>query len=148
MEKYDGFVNLHVHSDASLLDGLCKIDELVKFAKANKVLVGVAPTYLCLETVKKKAKGMIIAAQNCHFEDCSSMLLQMKIAPHKICSGTLWQMQPQHPIILQKPENRATFPEKGNQKPRHSHTRRKWDWGTSIPHAGHTAERSPPGAKD
>ena len=43
--------------------------ELVKFAKANKVLVGVATTYLCLETVKKKAKGMIVAAQNCHFED-------------------------------------------------------------------------------
>ena len=33
MEKYDGFVNLHVHSDASLLDGFCKIDELVKRVK-------------------------------------------------------------------------------------------------------------------
>lgn len=33
MENYDGFVNLHVHSDASLLDGFCKIDELIKRVK-------------------------------------------------------------------------------------------------------------------
>lgn len=32
-ETFDKFVNLHVHSDASLLDGFCKIDDLIKRVK-------------------------------------------------------------------------------------------------------------------
>ena len=43
--------------------------ELVKFAEEHNVLVGVAPTYLCLDAVKNNVSGMIVAAQNCHFED-------------------------------------------------------------------------------
>lgn len=43
--------------------------ELVKFAEAHNVLVGVAPTYLGLDAVKSNSKGLIVAAQNCHFED-------------------------------------------------------------------------------
>jgi triosephosphate isomerase len=43
-------------------------DELVEFAKKHDVLVGVAPTYLCLDAVKSSTK-MIVAAQNVHFED-------------------------------------------------------------------------------
>ena len=42
--------------------------DLVEFAKKHDVLVGVAPTYLCLDAVKSSTK-MIVAAQNCHFED-------------------------------------------------------------------------------
>ncbi len=44
-------------------------EELVKFAEAHNVLVGVAPTYLGLDAVKSNSKGLIVAAQNCHFED-------------------------------------------------------------------------------
>ncbi len=47
----------------------CKTEELVKFAKEHDVLVGVAPTYLGLDAVKSNSKGLIVAAQNCHFED-------------------------------------------------------------------------------
>ena len=44
--------------------------EIAAFAKANNILVGVAPTFLCLQTVKENvADNMIVAAQNCHFEN-------------------------------------------------------------------------------
>lgn len=44
--------------------------DLVSFADAHNVLVGVAPTFICLDAVKNNvADGMIVAAQNCHFED-------------------------------------------------------------------------------
>lgn len=46
-----------------------KTEELVKFAKEHDVLVGVAPTYLGLDAVKSNSKGLIVAAQNCHYED-------------------------------------------------------------------------------
>ncbi|MCQ2086961.1 MAG: triose-phosphate isomerase [Bacilli bacterium] len=43
---------------------------LVAKAKANKIDIGVAPTFMSLATVKKyAAKKMIVAAQNVHFED-------------------------------------------------------------------------------
>ena len=43
---------------------------LVAKARANKIDIGVAPTYLSLTTVRKyAAKKMIVAAQNVHFED-------------------------------------------------------------------------------
>ena len=43
---------------------------LVALAKANKVEIGVAPTYMSLATVRKfAAKNMIVAAQNVHFEE-------------------------------------------------------------------------------
>ena len=43
---------------------------LVLKARANKIDIGVAPTYLSLTTVRKyAAKKMIVAAQNVHFED-------------------------------------------------------------------------------
>ena len=44
--------------------------EIVDFAKENNILVGVAPPYLCLETVKENANPyLIVGAQNCHFND-------------------------------------------------------------------------------
>ncbi|MCQ2815387.1 MAG: triose-phosphate isomerase [Bacilli bacterium] len=43
---------------------------LVAKARANKIDLGVAPTYLSLATARKySSKAMIVAAQNVHFED-------------------------------------------------------------------------------
>ena len=38
--------------------------EIAKYANEKGILVGVAPTYLSLQTVKENTKGMIVAAQN------------------------------------------------------------------------------------
>ena len=43
--------------------------QIAEYAKNNDILVGVAPTYLSLATVKENTVDMIVAAQNCHFED-------------------------------------------------------------------------------
>jgi len=44
--------------------------DLAKLAKANKVDIGVAPTYMSLAVTRKSAaKSMIVAAQNVHFND-------------------------------------------------------------------------------
>ena len=53
--------------------------ELVKFADEHNVLVGVAPTYLCLVVVKNNVSGMIVAAQNCHFEDSGAFTGEVSI---------------------------------------------------------------------
>lgn len=53
--------------------------ELVKFANEHDVLVGVAPTYLCLQTVKDNTEGVIVAAQNCHFEDSGAYTGEVSI---------------------------------------------------------------------
>ena len=53
--------------------------ELVKFAEEHNVLVGVAPTYLCLDVVKNNVSGMIVAAQNCHFEDSGAYTGEVSI---------------------------------------------------------------------
>lgn len=43
--------------------------EIVQLAKDNNVEIGVAPTFLCLDVVKKTNPEIIVAAQNLHFED-------------------------------------------------------------------------------
>ena len=44
--------------------------DLAKLAKANKVEIGVAPTFMSLATTRKySAKSMIVAAQNVNFND-------------------------------------------------------------------------------
>lgn len=54
--------------------------EISKFASEHDVLVGVAPTYLCLSTVKENvSKDMIVAAQNCHFEDSGAFTGEVSI---------------------------------------------------------------------
>lgn len=53
--------------------------ELVKFAQEHNVLVGVAPTYLCLQTVKENTEGMIVAAQNCHFVESGAYTGEVSI---------------------------------------------------------------------
>ena len=41
--------------------------DLVNVAKNKDVILAVAPTYLSLEKVKKNAKGLIVASQDCHY---------------------------------------------------------------------------------
>jgi triosephosphate isomerase len=41
---------------------------LLKLASSKKVDIGVAPTYLSLDIVKKTNPDLIVAAQNCHFK--------------------------------------------------------------------------------
>lgn len=54
--------------------------EITKFATENGVLVGVAPTYLALQTVKENAsEDMIVASQNCHFEDSGAFTGEVSI---------------------------------------------------------------------
>lgn len=52
----------HTIAEAKVFcDSLKKTKEL---AKEKKILIGVCPSYLCLETLKKKAKGIIVGAQD------------------------------------------------------------------------------------
>ena len=53
--------------------------DICKFAKEHDVLVGVAPTYLSLQTVKENALDMIVSAQNCHFEDHGAFTAEVSI---------------------------------------------------------------------
>ena len=46
-----------------------KRDSLVKLARSKKVLLGVAPSYLSLHAVKKRAHGLIVSSQDAHYED-------------------------------------------------------------------------------
>ena len=44
--------------------------EMVEFAVAHGIDVGVAPTFVCLQTVKENADAkLIVAAQNCNEHD-------------------------------------------------------------------------------
>ena len=61
---------------------------LAQLARANKIDLGVAPTYLSLQATRKyAAKSMIVAAQNCHYKESGAytgevsipMLKEMKI---------------------------------------------------------------------
>lgn len=42
---------------------------IVKLAKEHDVILGIAPSYLALETLKKHTEGIIIASQNVHYLD-------------------------------------------------------------------------------
>mgnify|MGYP003309728329 CR=1 FL=1 len=54
---------------------------LVGTALKNNIDLGVAPTYLSLDTVKKNAdKGMIVAAQNVHFNDHGAFTGEISIS--------------------------------------------------------------------
>ena len=47
-----------------------EVQEATRYAKAHDIDLGIAPTYLCLETLRKHAlPHMKIFAQNVHFED-------------------------------------------------------------------------------
>ena len=46
-----------------------KNDSLLKIARSKGVLLGVAPSFLSLQQVKRHSHGLIVAAQDCHYED-------------------------------------------------------------------------------
>lgn len=54
--------------------------DLAKLAKANKIEIGVAPTYLSLAATRKyAAKSMIVAAQNVHFNESGAFTGEVSI---------------------------------------------------------------------
>lgn len=54
--------------------------ELAKVARANKIEIGVAPTFLSLAATKKyAAKTMIVAAQNVHFNESGAFTGEVSI---------------------------------------------------------------------
>ena len=80
---------------------------IVEFAHAHNVLVGVAPTYLSLQTVKDNAGDMIVAAQNVHFEDKGAFTGEVSIPMLKDI-GIDW-------VIIGHSERR-TFDNETNEK--------------------------------
>jgi triosephosphate isomerase len=60
-------------------DFALKTEKLVDFAEKNNILIGVAPTYLGLQTLKENAPKIIVAAQNCHFEDAGAFTGEVSI---------------------------------------------------------------------
>ena len=46
-----------------------KNDSLLKLARSKGVLLGVAPSFLSLNQVKRHAHGLIVASQDCHYEE-------------------------------------------------------------------------------
>lgn len=59
------------HTIEEAIDFCEKIKEegLVRQGKSRGILLGVAPSYLSLQQVKRHAHGLIVAAQDCHYED-------------------------------------------------------------------------------
>ena len=53
--------------------------EIVEYAIAHDILVGVAPTYLSLATVKENSKNLIVAAQNCHAKESGAYTGEISI---------------------------------------------------------------------
>ena len=53
--------------------------EIVNYAIEHNILVGVAPTYLSLATVKENSKNLIVAAQNCHAKESGAYTGEISI---------------------------------------------------------------------
>lgn len=77
--------------------------ELKKFADSKGVDIGVAPTYLSLETVKKANPDLNVAAQNCYFEDHGAFTGEISI-PMLLDLGVDW-------VIIGHSERRSYFAE-------------------------------------
>ena len=77
--------------------------ELQKFANSRNVDIGVAPTYLSLAAVRKENPGLIVAAQNCHFEDHGAFTGEISI-PMLQELGVKW-------VIVGHSERRTYFAE-------------------------------------
>ena len=63
--------------------------ELDRFARAHDIEIGVAPTYLSLCPVHKVNPDLIIAAQNCHFEEKGAFTGEISI-PMLLDIGVKW----------------------------------------------------------
>lgn len=73
---------------------------LVELASKNNIDIGVAPTYLSLAAVRENAdKRMIVAAQNCHFNDHGAFTGEISI-PMLLEFGINW-------VIIGHSERRA-----------------------------------------
>lgn len=59
----------HTIAEAAAFCEDVKNESLVKKARKKNVMIGVAPTYLSLQTVSKHAHGLIVASQDCHYAD-------------------------------------------------------------------------------
>ena len=57
------------HTIAESKDFCSHSSDMVKLAAEKGIDIGVAPSYLSLQTVKENANNMIVAAQDCHFAD-------------------------------------------------------------------------------
>lgn len=77
--------------------------ELKKFADEKKVEIGVAPTFVSLETVRRVNPDLIVAAQNVHFEDHGAFTGEVSI-PMLLDLGVKW-------VIIGHSERRTYFAE-------------------------------------
>jgi triosephosphate isomerase len=59
----------HTIREASEFCDQVKEKGLLKQARAKQVMLGVAPSYLALATVKKHSHGLIVASQDAHYAD-------------------------------------------------------------------------------
>lgn len=56
-------------TNAEALEFANGLSDLVELASSHNVVLGIAPSYLALETLKKHTSGIIIASQNVHYLD-------------------------------------------------------------------------------
>lgn len=59
----------HTIAEANSFCEDVKAASLVKYARSKGVMLGVAPSYLALQAVRKHAHGLIVAAQDAHYAD-------------------------------------------------------------------------------
>jgi triosephosphate isomerase len=59
----------HTIAEANSFCEEVKSSGLVKEARNKGVMLGVAPSYIALQAVRKHAHGLIVAAQDCHYLD-------------------------------------------------------------------------------
>lgn len=57
------------HTIAESLDFCRHSESMVELAAGKGIAIGVAPSYLALQAVRQNVKGMIVAAQDCHFAE-------------------------------------------------------------------------------
>ncbi len=77
--------------------------EFRKYALAHDIDIGVAPTYLSLASVREVNPDLIVAAQNCHFEDHGAFTGEISI-PMLLELGVKW-------VIIGHSERRTYFGE-------------------------------------
>lgn len=57
------------HTIAEALEFCRHSADMVRLASEKNIAIGVAPGFLALQAVRENVKGMIVAAQDCHFAD-------------------------------------------------------------------------------
>lgn len=77
--------------------------KLQEFANSQNVDIGVAPTFTALEAVRKENPVLIVAAQNCHYEDHGAFTGEISI-PMLLEIGVKW-------VIIGHSERRTYFRE-------------------------------------